>query len=93
MQTDRCNAGLPGFELAVWHGLYAPKGTSPAVVEQLNKAARAALSDPGLVERFSEIGLVIPQGDRLKPEALRQHTASEIERWDPVLKAAGAKAE
>lgn len=86
-------AGLPGFELAVWHGLYAPKGTSPAVVERLNKAARTALSDPGLVKRFSEMGVVIPQGDRLKPETLRQHTASEIKRWDPVIKAAGAKAE
>lgn len=86
-------AGLHGFELAVWHGLYAPKGTSPAVIERLNKAAVAALSDPGLVKRFSDMGVVIPQGDRLKPETLRVHTASEIKRWDPVIKAAGAKAE
>ncbi len=86
-------SGLPGFELAVWHGVYAPKGTPPAVIERLNKAIRDALSDPNLVKRFTEMGIVIPQGDRLKPEALRLHTAAEIKRWDPVIKAAGAKAE
>lgn len=86
-------AGMPGFELAVWHGLYAPKGTPAAVIERLNKAARAAFADPALVKRFNDMGVVIPQGDRLKPEALRQQTSSEIQRWAPVIKAAGAKAE
>ncbi len=86
-------SGLPGFELAVWHGVYAPKGTPPAAIERLNKAMRAAFSDAGLVKRFTDMGVLIPQGDRLKPEALRQQTAAEIKRWDPVIKAAGAKAE
>ncbi|MBV7453570.1 tripartite tricarboxylate transporter substrate binding protein BugD [Acidovorax sp. sif1233] len=86
-------SGLPGFELAVWHGVYAPKGTPLAVVERLNKAVRGALADAGLVKRFTDMGVIIPQGDRLKPEALRQQTAAEIRRWDPVIKAAGAKAE
>ena len=86
-------AGMPGFELAVWHGLYAPKGTPAPVIERLNKAARTALAEPALVKRFTDMGVVIPQGERLKPETLRQHTAAEIQRWDPVIKAAGAKAE
>jgi tripartite-type tricarboxylate transporter receptor subunit TctC len=86
-------AGLPGFELAVWHGVYAPRSTPPAVVERLNKAVRVAFSEPALVKRLNDMGVVIPQGDRLKPEALRLHTASEIKRWDPIIKAAGAKAE
>jgi tripartite-type tricarboxylate transporter receptor subunit TctC len=86
-------SGLPGFELAVWHGVYAPKGTPPAVVERLNKAVRGALADAGLVKRFTDMGVLIPRGDRLKPEALRLQTAAEIRRWDPVIKAAGAKAE
>lgn len=86
-------SGLPGFELAVWHGVYAPKGTPTAVIERLNKAIRVAFSDAGLVKRFTDMGVLIPQGDRLKPEALRQQTAAEIKRWDPVIKAAGAKAE
>lgn len=86
-------AGMPGFELAVWHGLYAPKGTPASVIERLNKAMRVAFSEPGLIKRFQDMGVVIPQGDQLKPETLGQHTAAEIKRWDPVIKAAGAKAE
>ena len=86
-------AGMPGFELAVWHGLYAPKGTPAAVIERLNQAARTAFAEPALVKRLSDMGVLIPQGERLRPEALRQHTADEIGRWDPVIKAAGAKAE
>lgn len=85
--------GLPGFELAVWHGVYAPKGTPAAVVTRLNTALRHALADPNVVKRFQEMGVVVPQGDRLKPQALGVQTASEIKKWDPVIKAAGAKAE
>ena len=85
--------GLPGFELAVWHGVYAPKGTPAAVVTRLNTALRHALADPNVVKRFQEMGVVAPQGDRLKPQALGVQTASEIKKWDPVIKAAGAKAE
>ncbi|OWQ44843.1 hypothetical protein CDL60_23540 [Roseateles noduli] len=86
-------SGLPGFELAVWHGVYAPKGTPAAVVTRLNTALRNALADANVAKRFQEMGVVPPQGDRLKPEALGVQTASEIKKWDPVIKAAGAKAE
>jgi tripartite-type tricarboxylate transporter receptor subunit TctC len=86
-------SGLPGFQLAVWHGVYAPKGTPAAVVTRLNTALRHALADPNVVKRFQEMGVVAPQGDRLKPQALGLQTAAEIKKWDPVIKAAGAKAE
>jgi tripartite-type tricarboxylate transporter receptor subunit TctC len=85
--------GLPGFELAVWHGVYAPKGTPAAVVTRLNLALRHALADANVVKRFQEMGVVAPQGDRLQPQALGVRTAAEIKKWDPVIKAAGAKAE
>lgn len=86
-------SGMPGFELDVWHGIYAPKGTSPDKIKRLNKAVRVALSDPILVKRFTDMGVVIPNADRLQPETLGKHTNSEINRWAPVIKAAGAKAE
>lgn len=86
-------AGLSGFELAVWHGLYAPKGTPAAIVERLNASLRHALADRGVVKRFGEMGVMLPQGDRLRPEALRAHTVAEVRKWAPVIKAAGAKAE
>ena len=86
-------AGMSGFELSVWHGIYAPKGTPAAVVERLNKAVRFAFSQPTLAKRLSDMGVVIPPPERLQPETLRQHTATELKRWDPIIKAAGAKAE
>ena len=86
-------SGMPGFELAVWHGIYAPKGTSPDKIQRLNKAVRVALSDPVLVKRFNDMGVIIPNADRLLPETLGKHTTTEINLWAPVIKAAGAKAE
>ena len=86
-------SGMAGFELAVWHGIYVPKGTSAENVQRLNKAVRSSLSDPGLVKRLSDMGVIIPNQDRLQPETLGKHTSTEIGRWAPVIKAAGAKAE
>lgn len=86
-------SGMAGFELAVWHGVYVPKGTSAENVQRLNKAVRSSLSDPGLVKRLSDMGVIIPNSDRLQPETLGKHTNTEIGRWAPIIKAAGAKAE
>jgi tripartite-type tricarboxylate transporter receptor subunit TctC len=86
-------SGMPGFELAVWHGVYAPKGTSADKITRLNKAVRVALRDPSLVKRFTDMGVIIPNADRLQPETLGKHTSADINRWAPVIKAAGAKAE
>jgi len=81
---------MPGFQLAVWHGFYAPKGTPPAVIDRLNKAVRAAFANPAVIKRLADLGVVLPQGDRLKPESLRDHTTAELKAWPPVLAAAGA---
>jgi len=58
-------SGMPGFELAVWHGIYAPKGTSPDKIQRLNKAVRVASSNPILVKRFTDMGVINPNADRL----------------------------
>ena len=78
---------------SVWHGLFAPKGTPPAVVERLNKAMRSTLADPAIMKRFSEMGVILPVGDRLRAAALQSQLASEINNWGQVLVTAGAKIE
>lgn len=82
-------AGLPNFKLSVWHGLYVPKGTPSAVIERLNQALRAALAQPAVAKRLGEMGIVLPQGERLSPAALAQHTSDEIRNWTQILGAAG----
>jgi tripartite-type tricarboxylate transporter receptor subunit TctC len=82
-------SGLPSFKLSVWHGLYAPKGTPNAVIERLNQSVRAALAQPAVIKRLSDMGIVIPQGERLTPAALNQHTLDEVRNWTQVLGAAG----
>ena len=86
-------SGLPGFEVAVWNGLYAPKGTPKAVIDTLVKALQQALADPALVQRFSELGMEAAPKDRATPESLRVKLKSEIEKWGPVIKKAGVYAD
>ncbi|HWR59279.1 MAG TPA: tripartite tricarboxylate transporter substrate binding protein BugD [Thermodesulfovibrionales bacterium] len=86
-------AGLPNFEVSVWHGLYAPKGTPKAIVSTLAKALQEALWDPTLIQRFAELGTEPVAKNRATPEALRSHLKSEIDRWRPIIKAAGAYAD
>jgi tripartite-type tricarboxylate transporter receptor subunit TctC len=86
-------AGLPEFEVAIWHGLYAPKGTPKAVVDTLASALQQALRDPLVRTRFAELGTEPVATERARPEALRAHLKAEIARWAPVIKAAGAYAD
>ncbi|WP_407280490.1 tripartite tricarboxylate transporter substrate-binding protein [Aromatoleum evansii] len=79
-------AGLPGVELVVWHGLYAPKGTSPEVVERLSAALRQALQDPALVEALKELGATPAGVEDATPKALRARLAADLERWSKTLK-------
>lgn len=86
-------AGLPGFEVAIWHGVYAPKGTPRPVLERLNGAMRTTLQDPAVLARLGELGVFPEPMERVAPEAHRAHLAAEIARWRPVLQAAGQYAD
>ncbi len=82
-------AGLKGFELSVWHGIFAPKGTPPAIVQKLSGALKAALKDRELIARFNTISTEPMSEDRATPEAAQRTLLSEIDRWAPIIKAAG----
>ncbi len=82
-------AGLPGFEVSIWHGMYAPKGTPAAVITRLNQALRVAMQDPAVVSRLNDLASPPEPMDRVTPQAHRAFLAAEIERWRPVLQAAG----
>jgi tripartite-type tricarboxylate transporter receptor subunit TctC len=86
-------AGLPKFEIAVWHGMYAPKGTPKPVIDKLSHALQAALKDPMVVEKFSGLGTEPVAQNRATPEALRAHLKSEIDKWTPIIKKAGVYAD
>jgi tripartite-type tricarboxylate transporter receptor subunit TctC len=86
-------AGIKGFELVVWHGLFAPKGTPAAIVQKLAAALQAALKDPDLVRRFSEINTVPMSQDKAAPEAAQNTLINEIDRWASIIKAAGRYAD
>jgi tripartite-type tricarboxylate transporter receptor subunit TctC len=86
-------SGLPGFEVAVWHGLYAPKGTPKQIVDTLASALQTALKDPNVKTRFADLGTEPVAEKRATPEALRAHVKSEIERWSPIISKAGVYAD
>ena len=86
-------AGLPGFEVVVWHGLWAPKGTPKPIVDKLSVALRDALRDPGFVSRMAELGASVVSAERARPEALRNHAKAETERWGPIIRKAGVYAD
>ncbi len=86
-------AGVPGFEVAVWHGLYAPKGTPKAVVDRLSAALQVALKDATVKQRFADLGTEPVAQERATPDALRTHLQSEIAKWAPIIKKAGIYAD
>ncbi len=85
--------GLRGFEVVVWHGIYAPKGTPRDVSEKFASALRAALKDPTVVQRMTDLGAEFVPDAKLTPEGLRSWLKQETERWGPVIKAAGVYAD
>jgi tripartite-type tricarboxylate transporter receptor subunit TctC len=86
-------AGLPGFYMPVWHGMWVPKGTPPDVTRKLNKAVVETLADPAVRQRLADIGQEIPPREQQTPEALGAFHKAEIEKWWPIIKAANIKAE
>ncbi|GAA4402245.1 tripartite tricarboxylate transporter substrate binding protein BugD [Quisquiliibacterium transsilvanicum] len=86
-------AGLKGFELGIWHGMYAPKGTPKPVLDKLVSAMQAALASPEVKNRFAELGSVIYPVAQQTPEALQKHLKAEIDKWGPVIRKAGVYAD
>ena len=86
-------AGLKDFEVKVWHGIYAPKGTPPEALGKLNEALRAALKDPAVVARMTDLAAEIVPESKQTPEALKTQLKAEIDRWGPAIKAAGVFAD
>ena len=86
-------SGLKGFEISVWHGVYGPKGLPPAVVAKLAAALRTALADPLIVTRFNDINTATATEKQATPEALQAKLVSEVDRWAPIIKAAGQYAD
>ena len=86
-------AGLKDFNVQVWHGLYAPRGTPAAVLAKLNTALRTALKDPDLIKRQEALGLRIVNDDRLEPAGHKKYLEAEKERWSKVIKDAGEYAD
>ena len=86
-------AGLPGFYTSMWHALWAPAGTPKDAIAKLNAAAVDALADPAVRKRLADIDQDVPPRDKQTPEALGAHHMAEIEKWWPIIKAAGIKPE
>jgi tripartite-type tricarboxylate transporter receptor subunit TctC len=86
-------AGVKGFEVAIWHGIWAPHGTPKAAMDKLVAALKSALSDPNVVAKFAELGTEPVAQNRATPEALRLHLRAEIEKWSPIIKKAGTYAD
>jgi len=86
-------SGLPGFEVAVWHGMYAPKGTPKPVIDSLVGALKVALKDPAVKQRFNDLGTEPVAEARATPEALRAHLKADIDRWSPIISKAGVYAD
>lgn len=84
-------SGLADFNVTIWHGLYAPKGTPPETIERLNVALKNVLEDPEFIQRQNALGAVVAKVDdpRVSPEGHKQFVAAEIDKWTEVIKAAG----
>jgi tripartite-type tricarboxylate transporter receptor subunit TctC len=83
-------AGLKNFEVIVWHGVYAPRGTPPEITAAFGKALKAALKDPAVVARVTALGGQIVDESKQSPAALREWLKSEIDKWAPVIRASGS---
>jgi tripartite-type tricarboxylate transporter receptor subunit TctC len=85
--------GLKGFNVSIWHGMYAPKGTPKAIVDQVNVALRGALKDPEFIKRQEALGAEVVTDGRINPAEHRKFVEAEIAKWGPAIKAAGQYAD
>jgi tripartite-type tricarboxylate transporter receptor subunit TctC len=85
--------GLKGFDVSIWHGLYAPKGTPKAVLDKINTALRAALKDPDFIKREEALGALVVTDARTQQDGHKKFVEAEIDKWGRVIKAAGQYAD
>ena len=85
-------AGYPGAEMVLWNAVFAPKGTPPEIVKQLNAAIAKGIEAPAVSKQFSELGAEPPGPAQRSPEALGKILASDIEKWGKVIRDAGIQA-
>jgi len=85
--------GLKGFEVGIWHGLYAPKGTPKAALDKLVAALQVAVKDDTVNKRFADLGAQAYPADKATPAALAAHLKAEIDKWGPIIKKAGVYAD
>jgi tripartite-type tricarboxylate transporter receptor subunit TctC len=85
--------GFPGLQVSVWYGLWAPKGTGKDIVAKLNDALRAALADPGVRKRLTDLGQELPTSEQMTPAGHGRHHRAEVEKWFPIIRAANIKVE
>ena len=86
-------SGLKGFNVSIWHGLYAPKGTPADVQKKLNDALKVALKDPEFIKKQEGLGAVVVTDKRIEPAEHRKFVAAEIAKFSPIIKAAGVYAD
>jgi len=86
-------SGLKGFQVTIWHGLYAPKGTPADVQAKINAALKTALKDPEFIKKQEGLGAVVVVDKRVEPAEHKKFVAAEIAKWSPVIKAAGVYAD
>ena len=85
--------GLKGFDVKVWHGMYAPKGTPQPVIEKLTAALRVAMQDPDVKKRLTDLSSEVAPMDKISPAGLKTHLEAEINKWGPVIRKAGVYAD
>lgn len=86
-------SGLKNFQVTIWHGLYAPKGTPADVVNKINTALKTALKDPEFIKKQEGLGAVVATDKRIEPAEHKKFVQSEIDKWGAVIKAAGTYAD
>jgi tripartite-type tricarboxylate transporter receptor subunit TctC len=86
-------AGLPGFYFSAWAGLWVPKGTPREIIDKLDAAVRDALADPTIRRRLGVLAIEVPPREQLGPKTLGAFHKAEIDKWWPIIKAAGIKGE
>jgi len=86
-------SGIKDFQVGIWHGMWAPKGTPKPVIDKLSTALQAALKDPNVIAKFADLGTEPVPQDQATPAALAKHLKAEVDKWAPIIKKAGIYAD